>query len=40
MNASEFLVHISFCCALFGGLILIVMWRQDVKETKKSEEGV
>lgn len=37
MTLSEILVHISLCCALFGGLIVIVMWRQDYQETKKSE---
>lgn len=37
-DLSELLVYIAYGCAFIGLLIVIVMWRQDVKETKKGIE--
>jgi len=39
MTLSEFLFHIAFCCCLFGGLIVIVMWRDRYQVIDTSEEG-
>ena len=37
MTLSELLVYIAYGCAFIGLLIVIVMWRNDYQEAKKSE---
>jgi len=34
MTLSELLFYIAYGCAFIGLLIVIVMWRQDIKATK------